>query len=243
LSLDLVRPTHGRVVALKRHLKKVRWQLPFEGEVRGMFANGLVVLAANAFPFMDVSFWKRGELRYTRRMAPVVLGNRLEFAADRRGGLLYWVDHSGTNGPMAYVDKRDRTWFATFVPQGFPTFNFAQLTPHVLLLAELGAGGARLQTYRFKRSPVLLGETYVPFAVRGVVVGGTVYVTVQGGGTTGVRAYDKKLRRAKWENVGAGHATYPVAPKVFCRVSSNATSATYTIFKKKRTIATHTYAP
>ena len=66
---------------------------------------------------------------------------------------------------------------------------------------------------------------------------------MHGGGTSGVRAYDKQLRRVKWENVGAGHTTYPVTPKVFCRVSTNTTSATYTIFKRTRTVAAHSYVP
>jgi hypothetical protein len=242
--MDFARVPYGRHTGMQRKLKRRRWSIPYGNAVlRGGFPNGMLVVTVDTFPTMDVEFWKRGRMQQSHRLPALVSGYAYQAFPDRRGGVLYCATRSGTNGPMTYVDRKGKTWFTDFRPTGFETFAFGRLTPRLLVLIGSDYVTGRFQTYKFGRTPALLGECLVPYGVSARSSGSEIHVYIQGGGTAGIRAYDKKLRRVKWENVGTGFYVYSLGRTTYCRVSSNTTSQTYTIFRKTKTIAAHTYAP
>jgi hypothetical protein len=243
LSLDMADYERSSLTVMKRTLKRALWAVPNSpGLPVGIFRNGLLARQIIG-PTDRVEVSKKGEVLFTRDLPAVPYGSIVQIEADRHGGFLYWPYRAGTNGPMTYLDKRGRAIFSGFIPAGLIDFNGIALGKRILLLERWELGAMTLRTYKLGTTPELLGEVTVPYAIGAFFSGSSIVVSRAGGGTAGVRVYDRKLRRIRWETTAPGYTVWQLRGSTHVIVSSNASTRTYTVYRKTRVIATHTYVP
>jgi len=228
---------------MKRNLKKRVWEIPSSpgGFIR-LYANGVVARLIDGVP-SRVEVRKKGRLLATHVLPAVPYGSRVAAQVDRRGGVMYWYTRLGTNGPLTYLDRRGRTIFNGFVPAGMTDFSRAQIGRGILLLERWEGPAARLRAYKLGKTPELLGESVVPYVRYVLFLGRKLLVGYAGGGTAGARMYDRKLRRITWEGSAPGYDCWWIDGTAYVLLSSNATTRTFSVYRRSKEIATHTYVP
>jgi hypothetical protein len=241
-SFDSIRIRHSGCGEFRRNLKRAVWWIPNSpGTFEERLPNGLVVRHVRGTPDR-VDILKHGRRIASHALPAVPHNRRVEFRATQRGGLVYWSEGMDGNGPLTYVDRRGRAVFSGLVPTGLTDFNGAEIHKRLLLLHRWDIGGLTLQVYKLGRTPRLLGQVIVANAHGPFFIGSSVAVARESGGMTGLRVYDRRLRRIRWETSAPGDGIWPLGGSTHAIVRSDATIFHLTVYRRTREIARHSFA-
>ena len=232
-----------KLLALNKSLKKVAWVFKpslNRGGLFPVFSSGVAVYR-QWDPTTDLFFevGKKGKPYANHVLKQPVPPEYINFFLDDKGGILYWIYENGTNKPMTYLDRKNKEKVKDFSPDSFSLFNTRDFDGKTLVLGKVNAGSIDIRSYKWGKKPKLNGETTIANYIEFMLVDSKLYIIKTNGSNISVCEYDKKLKKVKWENSGQGYDIEYLGKKVFCRENSNATTKTFTIFKKEKEIAEH----
>lgn len=231
-----------KIAAMDKNLKKVVWEYTpslQRGGFTPAYPNGVAVYQQWDITtdfFFEIS--KKGKQYGTHTITRPDTGY-VTYKFDDKGGILYWINHNGTNGPITYLDRKNNVKVAGFTPDNFSLFNRWDFDGKTLILGKASGNTNVFRTYKWGKNPKLNGETTVMNCTGAKLYDYKFYVITTNGNTIAIAEYDKKLKKVKWENSDPGDKIEYLGKSVFMRERSSGTITILTFFKKGKEIVEH----
>ncbi|GEM_PF-1802622 len=224
-----------------KKLKKLLWQLPLApGWFDSVYANGVSFFAKKAGGSTEYTVYKKNKLLGANTTPDPGSGSK-QTDTDEKGGLLYWTETAGTNGPMTLVTPKGKKVFENFTPDGFATFAACLYNSKQLWFRKGDYGSTvELRSYKPASAPVLNGATTVANYTSAGIRGATSYSVSEMGGTYTVRGHNKKLAE-QWSKAHTGDDWDFFDKDIYYIYEDTGTADAYYMYKKDKDICTHSY--
>ena len=236
-----------------KKLKKEKWELPLADGWIQIIGKGVTARELWSGDDLKITCKKNGKKLISEHNLTQPAGYTLNYAVDRKGGILYWTRQLGTNSPLTYLDRKGKkildnqsmtdagnVWMfysfdgkTLYINRTITSSNYVFYAYKLKGLSKLGSRNISIPQSGWIKSTYFDKNVYIIPSYTDTASKDAVYV------------FDKKLKKELWKENYAEGSVWKVGKDSLYRYTSSTSGSTvtkvYKLFNKKGEIVTYTF--